>query len=126
MGHLALQCKDQAELMLLASLRHKTASGTARSNRGVGLPSCSAPRFIIPQNCLWDVEERNVGGINNSVPRDLIKQKVNKGLGIPECCAPPFLPVQGAVLYHNKVETRSAGQFQLFMASISFRGSLVP
>ena len=59
-GHQALQCSGRLELILLAFLRDKNASGTARSITEDELPSWFAPPFIMGQDSLWNNEAHNV------------------------------------------------------------------
>ena len=78
------------ELILLASLRYKTASGSGSSSREVGLPSCLAPHFIMAQDCIWGGDEHNVGDINKSVPKGTKQSQVKQGIKYPIILNPLF------------------------------------
>ena len=56
------------ELILLAFVWDKNASGKARSDIENGLPSSSDPPFIMGQDCLWKSEEHTVGDFSPRVP----------------------------------------------------------
>ena len=69
--------KESPEELIFLSFLNETASATARSiievrlpleqRRGieVRLPSCSAPRFIKTQDCLWHSKEHKVGALTS-------------------------------------------------------------
>ena len=59
--------------------RHKTASGTARSNTEDRLHSSSTPPFIMARDCLWNTEEHLVGYLSPPFQGNHKRDKLNKG-----------------------------------------------
>ena len=58
-------CKESREELIFFSFLNETASVTARISIEVGLPSCSAPRFIQTRDCLWQCKEHKVGALTS-------------------------------------------------------------
>ena len=58
--HSYLRKESPTEVILLAFVLDKTASGMARSNTENGLHGWSAPHFCMGQDFLWDSEEQNL------------------------------------------------------------------
>ena len=86
--------------MLLTFVRHKTASGTARSNTEDRLHILSTPHFFKAWDCLS--EQHIIGELISSIPGDLHSDELNKWLGTMQ-----YLILFQLVFFHFPYDRRA-------------------
>ena len=107
-------CKESpAELMLLAFVWDKAASGIARSNTENGLHSWSAPHFCTGQDCLCDSEEQHRDWTELLICSSFMywTARINTEKRLHSWSAPPFIMGQDCFWNREKYNVSDINPF---------------